>query len=146
MLLVPALGRQRQAHLCELEGTVVYRWGSLTSRATQRNPVSGKRKKKKKKEEKEKEMCECVITGCRSVWDKVQYVKSWHLYNVESMCRSHAALFTWTSVSFSQLCCSFRYVGFTCVFLQLFLSTSYFQSYCGKSYWCHGCRRAGPEA
>jgi hypothetical protein len=35
MLLIPALGRQRQVDLCEFETTLVYRWGSRTARATQ---------------------------------------------------------------------------------------------------------------
>jgi hypothetical protein len=45
--LIPALGRQRQT---ELEASLVYRVSSRTARATQRNPVSGKKKKKKKKD------------------------------------------------------------------------------------------------
>ena len=41
MPLVPALGRQRQADLCELEASLGYR---KSSRATQRNLVSTKPK------------------------------------------------------------------------------------------------------
>ena len=37
-------------HLCELEGSLVYRSSSRTARATQRNPVSAKLEKKKGEE------------------------------------------------------------------------------------------------
>ncbi|XP_040609944.1 dol-P-Man:Man(7)GlcNAc(2)-PP-Dol alpha-1,6-mannosyltransferase isoform X2 [Mesocricetus auratus] len=47
--LIPALGRQRQADLCEFEGSLVYGVSSKTAKATQRNPVSKNQKKKKKK-------------------------------------------------------------------------------------------------
>jgi hypothetical protein len=47
MPLVPAFKRQRQADLCAFKASLVYRVSSRTARATQRNPVS-KRKKKKK--------------------------------------------------------------------------------------------------
>ena len=41
MLLIPALGRQRQADLCEFENSLLYRASSRTgSKAIQRNPVS----------------------------------------------------------------------------------------------------------
>ena len=40
MSLIPALGRQRQVDLCELEVSLVYRVSSRTARAIQRNPVS----------------------------------------------------------------------------------------------------------
>jgi hypothetical protein len=40
MLLVPVLRRQRQAHLCELEASLVYRASSRTVRATQRETLS----------------------------------------------------------------------------------------------------------
>jgi hypothetical protein len=36
----PVLRRERQADLCELEASVVFRVSSRTARATQRNPVS----------------------------------------------------------------------------------------------------------
>ena len=36
MLLIPALGRQRQADLCEFEAILVYRVSSRTARATQK--------------------------------------------------------------------------------------------------------------
>ena len=38
--LVPVLGRQRQAELCEFEASLVYRVSSRIARATQRTPVS----------------------------------------------------------------------------------------------------------
>ena len=38
MPLISALGRQRQADLCEFEVSLVYRVSSRTARATQRNP------------------------------------------------------------------------------------------------------------
>ena len=60
--LIPVLRRQRQANLSDLEASLVYRASSRTARATQRNPVSKKKKKKKegrkegrKKEKKKKE-------------------------------------------------------------------------------------------
>jgi hypothetical protein len=40
--LIPALGRQRQADLCESEVSLVCRSSSRTARATQRNRVSDK--------------------------------------------------------------------------------------------------------
>jgi hypothetical protein len=46
MLLIPGLGRQRQA-ISKFEVSLVYRGSSRTARATQRNPVSKKKKKKK---------------------------------------------------------------------------------------------------
>ena len=51
--LIPALRRQRQADVCEFEASQVYR---ATVQATQKNPVSKKKKKEKqrKKERKEK--------------------------------------------------------------------------------------------
>lgn len=46
----PALGRQRQADICEFRASLVYTVSFRTARAvTQRNPVS----KKKEREEKE---------------------------------------------------------------------------------------------
>ena len=44
--LIPALGRQRQANLCEFEASLVYKINSRTARATQRNPVSNQKEKK----------------------------------------------------------------------------------------------------
>jgi len=38
--LIPALGRQRQADLCEFEASLVYKVSAKTVRATQKNPVS----------------------------------------------------------------------------------------------------------
>ena len=41
MLLIPTLGRQRQADFCEFEASLVYRVGYRTgSKAKQRNTVS----------------------------------------------------------------------------------------------------------
>jgi hypothetical protein len=45
MPLIPALGRQKQAN-SEFKASLVYRVSSRTARATQRNPVSEKKKKK----------------------------------------------------------------------------------------------------
>ena len=48
--LIPELGRQRQADLCEFEVSLVYRVSSRTARAViQRNPVLKQTKKKEKK-------------------------------------------------------------------------------------------------
>jgi hypothetical protein len=57
MPLTPALRRQTQAGVCELEASLVYRESSRTSKATQRNPVSKKTKtnKQTKREEEEEE-------------------------------------------------------------------------------------------
>jgi hypothetical protein len=40
MYLIPALGRQDQADLCEFKASLVYRVSSRIARAMQRNPVS----------------------------------------------------------------------------------------------------------
>jgi len=40
MPIIPALGRQRQAHLCEFKVSLSYRVSSKTARATQKNAVS----------------------------------------------------------------------------------------------------------
>jgi hypothetical protein len=42
----PCIGRQRQADICEFEASLVYRASSRTAKATQRNPVSKKKKSK----------------------------------------------------------------------------------------------------
>ena len=47
--LIPALGRPRQADLCEFEASLVYRVSSRTARDTQRNPVSKNQNKETKK-------------------------------------------------------------------------------------------------
>ena len=39
MPLVPAVGRQKQADLCELKASLVDRASFTSARATQRNPV-----------------------------------------------------------------------------------------------------------
>ena len=46
MPLIPALGRQRQANLYEFKANLVYRVNSRTTRVTQRNPSSKKKKTK----------------------------------------------------------------------------------------------------
>jgi hypothetical protein len=46
--LIQALGRQRQVNLCEFGASLVYRTSSRTSKVTQRNPVSKKKKNKTK--------------------------------------------------------------------------------------------------
>ena len=52
MTLIPALRRQRQAHLCEFKASLLYRASTRTARATLRNPVSKTKQNKNKKEEK----------------------------------------------------------------------------------------------
>ena len=53
MLLIPALGRQRQADLCEFKASLVYEASSRTARpVSQRNPVS-----KSKGEKKSTQIC-----------------------------------------------------------------------------------------
>ena len=50
MPLIPALGSQRQADLCEFEVSLVYKASFRTAKTvTQRNPVSKNKKKEKKK-------------------------------------------------------------------------------------------------
>jgi hypothetical protein len=39
MPLIPALGRQKQADLCEFKASLVYKSSSRPARATQRDPV-----------------------------------------------------------------------------------------------------------
>ena len=57
MPLVPALGRQRQADLCVLEASLVYRINSRIIKATHvwKNQKLKKLKKKERKREREKE-------------------------------------------------------------------------------------------
>jgi DNA repair photolyase len=50
---IPALGRQRQVDF-EFEASLVYRVSSRTARATQRNPVSKKKKKKERKKKRKR--------------------------------------------------------------------------------------------
>ena len=47
--LIPALMRQRQVDLCEIEAGLVYKVSFRTARATQRNPVLKRKKKGRKK-------------------------------------------------------------------------------------------------
>jgi hypothetical protein len=49
MPLIPVVGRQRLANLCEFKASLVYRVSSRTEKATQRNPVSKKKTKTKTK-------------------------------------------------------------------------------------------------
>jgi hypothetical protein len=46
--LIPALRRQKQVDLCELEASLVYRFSSRTAKATQRNPVLKNKNKQAK--------------------------------------------------------------------------------------------------
>ena len=62
--LILALGRQRQADLCELTGSLVYKVSSRTARPTQRNPVS-KNQKKKQKQKNKKKTHNCLINSRR---------------------------------------------------------------------------------
>ena len=51
MPLIPALGKQRQADLCEFEASLVYRTSSRTGyKATQRNPVLKNRERERERE------------------------------------------------------------------------------------------------
>ena len=43
--LIPALGKQMWADLCEFEATLVYNGSSRTANATQKNPVLNKQNK-----------------------------------------------------------------------------------------------------
>ena len=53
--LIPVFNRQRQADLCEIEASLVYRVGSRTARTTQRNPVLNTKQNNNKIEKIEKE-------------------------------------------------------------------------------------------
>ena len=52
MPLIPALGRQRQADVCEYEASLVYRASSRTIKATLRNPVMKNQNQTKQKHKK----------------------------------------------------------------------------------------------
>ena len=55
MPLIPALGRQRQADICELEASLVYRVRSKTPRTvTKRNPVLKQASKQQQPLQKQK--------------------------------------------------------------------------------------------
>ena len=54
MLLIPALGRQRQVDLRDFEASLVYRASSRTARTIQRDPVSNTPGKKGEDIEKAK--------------------------------------------------------------------------------------------
>jgi hypothetical protein len=47
--------RGRGRRISEFEASLVYRVSSRTARATQRNPVSGKKKRKKESKERKRE-------------------------------------------------------------------------------------------
>jgi hypothetical protein len=53
VVALPALGRQKQADLCEFEASLIYRVSSRTARAIHRNPVSKKQKQKNNKKPKQ---------------------------------------------------------------------------------------------
>ena len=53
--LIPALGRQKLADLCEFEASLVYRSSSRTARATLRNLILKRKKKEQNKKQKKKE-------------------------------------------------------------------------------------------
>ena len=59
--LILALGRQRQADLCEFEASLGYRVSFRTARATQRNPVL--KNKSKNKEGREEGRKKTLRTG-----------------------------------------------------------------------------------
>ena len=52
--LIPALGRQTQADLCEFKASLVYKASSRTARATQKNPVLEDKQKEEERKEKRK--------------------------------------------------------------------------------------------
>jgi hypothetical protein len=56
MPLTSAPRRQKQAHLCDFEASLVYRVRSRTARATQRNPVSKNQKPETKQTENQDEV------------------------------------------------------------------------------------------
>ena len=59
MPLIPALGKQRQAELCEFKTSLVYKVSSRSAKAvTQRNPVS-----KNEKKNKEKKRNDCIMSS-----------------------------------------------------------------------------------
>ena len=49
MSLIPTLGRQRQAHLCEFKASLVYRASSWITGSRQRNPVWKNKNKNNRK-------------------------------------------------------------------------------------------------
>ena len=53
--MIPALGRQKQADLCEFEASLVYKASSRTARAIQRNPVLENKTKQNKTQTNKKE-------------------------------------------------------------------------------------------
>ena len=55
--LIPALGRQRQADLCEFETSLVYRASSMTGSKATEKPCLEKPKKKKECLQKRQQMC-----------------------------------------------------------------------------------------
>jgi hypothetical protein len=55
MPLIPALGRQRQVDLCELEASLVYRVISRRASAIQRNPVMKNKTKQNKTKQNKKQ-------------------------------------------------------------------------------------------
>ena len=75
MPLIPVLGRQRQAELCEFKAILVYRSSSRTAKAAQRNPVSkskadrqnGTNKKERKRKLKLKGKRAYPISSCVSI-------------------------------------------------------------------------------
>jgi len=62
---IPALGRQKQADLRELEVSLVFRVSSRTARSTQRNPVSQSKPNKQTK----------TATTKRQGWERAQQLK-----------------------------------------------------------------------
>ena len=68
MPLVPVLGRQRQADLCEFEANPVYVVSFRTARATQRNPVLKKPKTKKQTRNPIRPPNHSAITYMQRIW------------------------------------------------------------------------------
>ena len=62
--LIPALGTQRQADICEFEASLVYRVSSRAARATQRNPVSKTNKQNKTKQKTDPITDDCEPPCC----------------------------------------------------------------------------------
>ena len=62
--LIPVLGRQKQADLCEFKASLVYRVSSRTVKATQRSPVlKNKTKQTNKQKNQTKQMKTSTTTN-----------------------------------------------------------------------------------
>jgi hypothetical protein len=64
MFFIPALERQKQVGLWEFETSLIYKACSKTARATQKNPISKKKKATKKKAKDYGMKCE-ILQGLK---------------------------------------------------------------------------------